>query len=82
MELLAALGRWPGAVLLQQNGTLYLLVNASHILGIALLVGGILSLDLRLMGFFRLVPVAVVAPFLSRIAAGGLGLAGVRYLAA
>lgn len=75
MELLAALGRWPGAVLLQQNGTLYLLVNASHILGIALLVGGILSLDLRLMGFFRLVPVAVVAPFLSRIAAGGLGLA-------
>ncbi len=75
MELLAALGRWPGAVLLQQNGTLYLLVNASHILGIALLVGGILSLDLRLMGLFRSVPVAVVAPFLSRIAACGMGLA-------
>lgn len=75
MELLAALGTWPGAVLLQQNGTIYLFVNATHILGIALLVGAILSLDLRLMGFFPSVPVAGVAPFLSRIAAFGLGLA-------
>ncbi|PZO04311.1 MAG: DUF2214 domain-containing protein [Hyphomicrobiales bacterium] len=75
MELLAGLGTWPGAVLLQQNGTIYLLVNASHILGIALLIGAILSLDLRLIGFFPSVPVAVVAPFLSRIAACGLGLA-------
>ncbi|KPF68005.1 hypothetical protein IP69_12065 [Bosea sp. AAP35] len=75
MELLAALGKWPGAVLLQQHGTAYLFVNASHILGIALLIGGILSLDLRLMGFFPSVPVAVIAPFLSRIAACGLGIA-------
>lgn len=75
MELLAGLGKWPGAILLQQNGTAYLLVNASHILGIALLVGSILSLDLRLIGFFRAVPVAVLAPFLSHIAACGLGLA-------
>ena len=75
MDVLAALGKWPGAVLLQQNGTAYLLVNASHILGIALLIGAILPLDLRLLGFFRSVPVAILAPVLSRMAGIGLGLA-------
>lgn len=75
MEFLAALGKWPGAVLLQQNGTAYLLVNASHILGLALLFGAILPIDLRLLGFFRSVPVAILAPVLSRMAAIGLGLA-------
>lgn len=75
MEWVAALGKWPGAVLLQQNGTAYLLVNATHILGLALLIGAILPLDLRLIGLFRSVPLAVVAPFLSRIAACGLALA-------
>lgn len=74
MDVLAALGKWPGAVLLQQNGTAYLLVNASHILGIALLIGAILPLDLRLLGFFRSVPVAVLASVLSRMAGIGLGL--------
>ncbi|MDP3258521.1 MAG: DUF2214 domain-containing protein [Bosea sp. (in: a-proteobacteria)] len=75
MELLAGLGTWPGAVLLKQSGTAYLLVNASHILGIALLIGAILPLDLRLLGVFRSVPVAALAPVLSRMAAVGLGLA-------
>lgn len=75
MELLAGLGTWPGAVLLQRNGTAYLLVNASHILGIALLIGAILPLDLRLLGIFRSVPVAILAPVLSRMAGIGLGLA-------
>lgn len=75
MELLAGLGTWPGAVLLQRNGTAYLLVNASHILGIALLIGAILPLDLRLLGIFRSVPVAILAPVLSRMAGLGLALA-------
>lgn len=75
MELLACLGTWPGAVLLQRNGTAYLLVNASHILGIALLIGAILPLDLRLLGIFRSVPVAILAPVLSRMAGLGLALA-------
>ncbi len=66
---------WPGAVLLQRSGTAYLLVNAAHILGVGLLVGAILPLDLRLLGFFRGVPLAVVGPFLSRAAAAGLALA-------
>lgn len=75
MWLLEALGNWPGAVLLQRSGTAYLLVSATHILGVGLLVGAILPLDLRLLGFFRAVPLAVLEPFLVRAAATGLALA-------
>lgn len=66
---------WAGVAWLRASGTAYLLVNAAHILGIALLVGAILPLDLRLLGLFRGVPLAVIGPFLSRAAAWGLGLA-------
>lgn len=75
MSLIEALGTWPGAVLLQRSGTAYLLVNAAHILGVGLLVGAILPLDLRLLGFFRGVPLNVLEPFLVRAAATGLALA-------
>lgn len=75
MQMIEWLGRWPGAILLQESGTAYLLVNAAHILGIGLLVGAILPLDLRLMGLFRTVPIAVVGPFLSRAAGVGVMLA-------
>jgi hypothetical protein len=66
---------WPGAVLLQESGTAYLFVNAAHIVGIALLIGAILPLDLRLMGCFPTVPLAVIGPFLSRAAAVGIAWA-------
>ncbi|MGH8430093.1 MAG: DUF6644 family protein, partial [Solimonas sp.] len=62
-------------VLLQRSGTAYLFTNAAHIVGVALLLGGILPLDLRLIGFFRGVPLAVIGPFLSRSAATGVVLA-------
>ncbi|RFB97345.1 DUF2214 domain-containing protein [Rhizobium leguminosarum bv. trifolii] len=61
------------AVALRRSATLYMFVNTAHILAISLLVGAILPLDLRLAGFFRKVPVEIVAPFLSRSA--GIGLA-------
>ncbi|MBN8746843.1 Uncharacterised protein [Xylophilus ampelinus] len=73
--ILDALGRWPGAQWLQGSGTAYLVVNAMHILGIGLLLGAILPLDLRLAGFFRGVPLAPLAAFLSRSAAVGVVLA-------
>jgi hypothetical protein len=63
------------AVSLRRSATLYMFVNAAHILAIGLLVGAILPLDLRLLGFFRAVPLAAVGPFLSRAAAVGLCLA-------
>lgn len=72
MELLDALGHWPGAVWLQRHYVAYLVVNAAHILGFALVVGAILPLDLRLM---RGGPVAAVAPLLTRVAGLGLGFA-------
>lgn len=75
MQTLEWIGRWSGAALLQESGTAYLLVNAAHILGVGLLAGAILPLDLRLMGLFRSVPIAVVGPFLSRAAGAGVVLA-------
>jgi hypothetical protein len=75
MSLVEWIGAWPGAVFLRDTGTAYLLVNAAHILGVGLLIGAILPLDLRLLGFFRRAPLGVLAPFLSRAAAVGLVLA-------
>ena len=73
--MLEAISAWPGASWLQQSATAYLFVNAAHILGIAVLLGAILPLDLRLLGFFRRFPVEVLVPFLVRCAAAGLSLA-------
>jgi hypothetical protein len=75
MAWLEWLGSLPHAELLRRSATLYLLVNATHILGIGLLVGAILPLDLRLIGVLREGPVAVLAPFLIHVAATGLALA-------
>ena len=75
MQLVEWIGTWPGAVLLHRSGVAYLLVNATHILGVGLILGAILPLDLRLLGFFRSVPLAVIGPFLVRVAAGGVALA-------
>jgi hypothetical protein len=72
---LSLLALWPGARWLQASGTAYLLVNAAHILGLGLLVGAALPLDLRLAGCFRTVPLLPVAGLLVRTAAFGLALA-------
>jgi hypothetical protein len=66
---------WPVAGFLRGSATAYLLVNAAHILGLGLLLGAILPLDLRLAGLFRRAPLAVLGPFLVRVAAAGLALA-------
>jgi hypothetical protein len=59
-----------------RNSTLmYPLVNTGHILGIALLIGGIIPLDLRLLGLWRQYPVMVFVDVLRTTAAIGLGLA-------
>ena len=53
----------------------YAAVNTTHVLGIALLVGAILPLDLRLLGFWRAVALETVARVLVPVAATGLLLA-------
>ncbi|NKK80364.1 DUF6644 family protein [Rhizobium leguminosarum] len=75
MDTLEWLSATTPALALRRSGTLYMFVNAAHILAIGLLVGAILPLDLRLAGFFRKVPVEIVAPFLSRSAGVGLAAA-------
>lgn len=72
LDWIAAL---PLAAFLRGSGTAYLSVNAAHILGIALLVGSVLPLDLRLAGAFGRVPLAVIAPFLRGVAMLGAALA-------
>lgn len=53
----------------------YAAVNAAHIAGIALLFGAIVPLDLRLMGWRRSVPIAMLTRVLLPVAIGGLCLA-------
>lgn len=65
----------PPALWLRQSGVLYLLVNAAHIGAIGLLIGSIVSLDLRLLGIVKPGALAVLAPVLARTAATGLALA-------
>ncbi|OCP24571.1 MULTISPECIES: DUF2214 domain-containing protein [unclassified Ensifer] len=74
-ELLEWLAAWPVASAMRRSATFYLVVNATHILAIGLLVGAIVPLDLRLLGFFGNMSLEVLGPFLSRAAAVGLALA-------
>ncbi|MDO9501936.1 DUF2214 domain-containing protein [Falsiroseomonas sp.] len=78
LELIAASAP---AVALRGSVTLYLLVNATHVLGLGLLVGAIVTLDLRLLGLFRAAALPHLAPPLVRVAATGLGLAALTGLA-
>ncbi len=60
---------------LRDSVWVYPLVNAGHIAGIALLVGSIIPLDLRLLGAWRSIPLAPLLHVLTRTAAVGLMLA-------
>ncbi|MDL0433610.1 hypothetical protein QPM17_20915 [Marinobacter sp. TBZ242] len=60
---------------LRNSTFMYPLVNAGHILGVSMLVGGIVPLDLRLLGFWRNYPVMVFVDVLRITSAIGLGLA-------
>lgn len=71
-EILAAteIGQW------MRNGRwIYATVSGLHVLGIALLVGAIASLDLRLIGLWPELPVATLGRVLVPVAITGLALA-------
>lgn len=74
-DLFAWIEGLPPSAFLRQNVVAYILVNAGHILGIGLLVGAILPLDLRLTGVVRRGALAELTPFLVRAAAVGLVVA-------
>jgi hypothetical protein len=74
-EWFAALEATELAAALRDSFWSYPLVNAAHILGVALLVGSIVPLDLRLLGAWRAVPLAPLWRVLTRTAGVGLVLA-------
>lgn len=73
--ILADLSRSDLTAELRGSFWLYPLLNTTHIIGIALLFGGIVPLDLRLIGAWRSVPVAVLSHVLLPAAITGLCLA-------
>lgn len=72
---LAALEATGFAQALRNSVWSYPLVNAGHVLGVALLVGAIVPLDLRLLGAWRTLPLVPLWTVLTRTAAVGLALA-------
>ena len=73
--VLEALGSSALAQELRFSRWTYAAVNTTHVLGIALLVGSILPLDLRLIGVWRSVPLEPLTRVLIPVAATGLVLA-------
>jgi hypothetical protein len=75
-DLLAWLeGSALGHAMRQSGVWTYAIVNLAHILGVSSLFGSILTLDLRLLGLWRTVPLAAVARPTVPIAAVGFALA-------
>lgn len=74
-QALVAIESSAPVVALRQSIWAYPLVNAGHILGVALLIGGIIPLDLRLLGAWRTYPVVPFLHILRVTSALGLGLA-------
>jgi hypothetical protein len=74
-DVFAALEATQIATHLRVSRWTYPLVNAGHVLGIALLIGAVAPLDLRLIGLWRHIPLATVAAVVRPVAAAGLVLA-------
>jgi hypothetical protein len=53
----------------------YAIVNLTHILGIALLFGAVVIIDLRLLGVWRRAPLPAIVDTASPVAVAGFGLA-------
>jgi len=81
IDALAALQDWAPVAALRHSRWAYASVNAAHMVGIALLFGAIVPLDLRLMGWRRMLPIGTMVRALLPVATAGLGLAVVAGLA-
>ncbi|QIT55756.1 hypothetical protein HC341_11370 [Aquisalimonas sp. 2447] len=74
-EALLAVEAWAPVAALRSSMLVYPLVNAGHILGVALLVGGIVPLDLRLAGLWSRTAIDHLMPVLAQTAMAGFMLA-------
>jgi len=71
---LAALESSAFAEWMRGAGNAYAMVNLAHLLGLTLLLGAMLLLDLRLLGFGRRLPLPEVSRLLTPLAIAGLAL--------
>jgi uncharacterized membrane protein len=69
-----ALFESPLGLVMRETSWAYPLANIAHLFGLALLAGGILAVDLRLMGAFRRIPLAPLSAALTPFAITGLVL--------
>lgn len=74
-DLLAGVEASALAAHLRASRWTYPLVNVAHVLGVALLVGGVAPLDLRLLGLWPREPIARLVAVLRPVAATGAALA-------
>ncbi|MBS8240582.1 hypothetical protein DYI22_08685 [Marinobacter lipolyticus] len=74
-EIAILLEQTAPAVALRESVWLYPLVNAGHLLGIALVVGGIVPLDLRILGLWPKLPLVWFWRALRATVATGLTVA-------
>jgi hypothetical protein len=70
-----AIEAFPLAAWLRQSVWAYPIVNTLHILGVALLIGSVVALDLRLLGLWRRAGVAALARVLAPLSFAGFALA-------
>lgn len=75
LESLTAIHDWAPVAALRGGRWSYAAVNTAHIAGFALLLGAIVPLDLRLMGWWRDIPIAILSRVLLPVAMTGLALA-------
>ncbi len=80
-SLAAAIEAWAPVAALRQSVLVYPLVNAGHVLGIALLVGTVVALDLRLVGVWRDVRQSDLVRVLVPVAIAGFALAAATGMA-
>jgi hypothetical protein len=74
-DILSALQDAAPVDALRRSHWVYPIVNTGHIVGLALLFGAIVPLDLRLIGLWRRVPIGPMARMLLPVAIAGLALA-------
>ncbi len=72
-SMLDLLSTWPGSLWLQRSGTAYLVINATHILGLSLMIGAIFPLDFFLVRYVHGSGLPLLARVLPQAAAFGLG---------
>jgi hypothetical protein len=75
IEALTAIQDLAPVAALRSSRWTYASVNTAHIVGLAILVGSIVPMDLRLMGWWRAIPIGTFARILVPVSIAGLILA-------